>query len=266
MIDKLYKEVSFLRDVIQHVPTRNVNTEDDKEVAIQTATYYFKTCRPIVVGLGKPSEYIQEYDSLWQELLRLAHGNNSKKSYQKVVGELYRMTITVSVFSKTLPDLPDQSAINFTSDEEKIFKTLDKLLPSAADSYKQCLIDLQAKTQRLSYRGIASDFREVLREVLDHLAPDNEVMSDPNYHNDPNQTKPTMTQKVTHILRSRRRSKSQRSSAEKSIELIEQLFAEVTRSLYTRASLATHLATSKTEVGQIKRFLDTVLFDILEIK
>ncbi len=263
MIDKLYKEVSFLRDVIQHVRTRDVNTEDDKEVAIQTSTFYFKTCRPFVVELGKSPEYIQKYDSLWQELLRLAHGNNSKKSYQKVVGEIYRVTIALSVYSKTLPD---HSAINFTSDEEKLFKTLDRLLPSAADSYKQCLIDLQAKTPRLSYRGIASDFREVLREVLDLLAPDKEVMSDPNYHNEINQTKPTMTQKVAHILRSRRRSKSQRSSAEKSIELIEQLFAEITRSLYTRASLATHLETTKTEVGQIKRFLDTVLFDLLEIK
>ena len=107
---------------------------------------------------------------------------------------------------------------------------------------------------------------EILREVLDYLAPDMEVTSDPNYRNEPDQTKPTMGQKVRHILRSRRRSKSQRATTEKSIELIEQLSGEIARGVYTRASQATHLATTKSEVGQIKRYLETVLFDLLEIK
>ena len=264
MIDNLYKEVSFLRDVIQHVPTRNVNSDEDKQVAIQTSTLYFKTCRPFVVALGKPSEFIEKYDSLWQSLLRLAHGNNAKRTYQKVVTQLYRMTTEISVYSKTLPDQPP--ATIFTSDEEKLIATLDKMLPSAADSYKQSLIDLQATNPRVSYRGIASELREVLREILDHLAPDAEVTSDANYQNEPDQTKPTMGQKVRHILRSRRRSKAKRLTTEKSIELIERLFGEIARGVYTRASLATHLESTKSEVGQIKRYLDTVLFDLLEIK
>jgi len=264
MIDDLHKELSFLREVIQNVPTRNVNTEEDKQIAIQTGMLYFKICRPFVLALGKPSEFIEKYDSLWQALIKLAHGNNSKQTYQKVLTRLYRMTTEISVYSKTLPDHP--AAITFTSDEEKLIATLDKMTPSAADSYKQSLIDLQTKNPRLSFRGIAAELREILREVLDYLAPDMEVTSDPNYRNEPDQTKPTMGQKVRHILRSRRRSKSQRATTEKSIELIEQLSGEIARGVYTRASQATHLATTKSEVGQIKRYLETVLFDLLEIK
>jgi hypothetical protein len=264
MIDNLHKELSFLRDVIQHVTTRNVNTDDDKQIAIQTGTLYFKTCRPFILALGRPPEFIGKYDSLWQALIKLAHGNNSKRTYQKVLTKLYRMTTEISVYSKTLPDQP--AAITFTSDEEKLIATLDKMIPSAADSYKQSLIDLQTKNPRLSFRGIASELREVLREVLDYLATDTEVMIDPNYHNEPDQTKPTMGQKVRHVLRSRRRSKSQRATTEKSIELIERLSGEIARGVYTRASQATHLETTKSEVRQIKRYLDTVLFDLLEIK
>jgi hypothetical protein len=264
MIDDLHNALSFLRDVIQHVRTQNVNTEDDKQTAIQTGTLYFKTCRPFVLVLGKPSEFIEKYDSLWQALIKLAHGNNSKRTYQKLVTQLYRMTTDISVYSKTLPDQP--AVVTFTSDEEKLIATLDKMIPSAADSYKQSLIDLQAKNPRLSFRGIAAELREVLREILDYLAPDTEVMSDPHYRNEPVQTKPTMGQKVRHILRSRHRSKSQRATTEKSIELIEQLSGEIARGVYTRASQATHLETTKSEVGKIKRYLDTVLFDLFEIK
>ncbi len=265
MIDELHKQVSFLRDVIQHVATRNVNTDDDKQIAIQTGTLYFKTCRPLVAALGKPPEFIQRYDSLWQSLLRLAHGNNAKRTYQKVVTQLYRMTTEISIYSKTMPGQPPPLNV-FTTDEDKLIATLDKMLPAAADSYKQALIDLQAKTDRLSYKGIASELREVLRNVLDHLAPDAEVAIDPNYRNEPDQTKPTMAQKVKHLLRSRRRSKSSRTSTEKSIDLIEELAGEIARGVYTRASLATHLEATKLEVEQIKRYLDTVLFDLLEIK
>ena len=61
-----------------------------------------------------------------------------------------------------------------------------------------------------------------------------------------------MGQKVRHILKFCRRSKSQRITTEKSIELIEQLSGEITRGIYNRASQATHLETTKSEVEQIK--------------
>jgi hypothetical protein len=74
-----------------------------------------------------------------------------------------------------------------------------------------------------------------------------------------------MKQKVRYILTSRDRNRTQMKSAEKMVGLIEELSGEVMRAVYNRASLATHVHQSKTEVPQIKRYVDTVLFDLLEI-
>lgn len=114
-------------------------------------------------------------------------------------------------------------------------------------------------------RGTAAEFRESLREVLDHLAPDAEVEAQSWYKPEERQTKPTMRQKTRYILTSRERNKTQRASAEKMLGLIEELSGEVMREVYNRASLAAHVHQSKREVQQIKRYVDTILFDLLEI-
>lgn len=54
------------------------------------------------------------------------------------------------------------------------------LVPTAALSYQQAIRDL-ADGGRVSYRGPAAELREVLREVLDHQAPDGEVMKSSDY-------------------------------------------------------------------------------------
>jgi len=53
--------------------------------------------------------------------------------------------------------------------------------------------------------------------------------------------------------------------AEKAIGVVEGLAGEVVRAAYDRASLATHLETTRAEVIRIKRYVDSVLFDLLEI-
>ena len=74
-----------------------------------------------------------------------------------------------------------------------------------------------------------------------------------------------MKQKVRYVLVTRNRPKAQRETAEKSLSLIEELSGEVARAVYNRASLATHVSESKSEVAKIKRYVDIVLLDLLEI-
>ncbi len=74
-----------------------------------------------------------------------------------------------------------------------------------------------------------------------------------------------MKQKARFVLLSRGRSKTQASVAEKAIGVVESIAGEVVRATYDRAALATHLETTRTEVIRIKRYVDTVLFDLLEI-
>ena len=170
----------------------------------------------------------------------------------------------VLTLTSPLPRSAKREAVILSTDEMSILETLDRLIPSAAASYRQGLADIKGD-DRLSYRGTAAELREALRETLDHLASDEAVTAQAGFKLEFGQTKPTMKQKVVFVLTSRGRNKTQRVSAEKSLAVIEELSGEVLRAVYNRASLATHVQESRSEVQQIKRYVDTVLFDLLEI-
>ena len=245
----------------------NVNDQSLKDRAIALATHYFSDVRPRVVAAVGESKTVLQHDELWQQLVRLAHGNNARRTYSRSIGALRKQLSEFNIAALATPVIQtSQSAAgaSLSREETQILRTLESLIPSAAASYRQGLTDLLGPA-RLSYRGTAAEFRESLRETLDHLAPDAEVIAQKWYKPEEGQTKPTMKQKARYTLISRAQNKTQRASAEKMFGLIEELSGEVMRAVYNRASLATHVHQSKGEVQQIKRYVDTVLFDLLEI-
>jgi hypothetical protein len=268
MIGELIARLDTLLSAVQRGRAVNVNDQETKDRAIELATLYFKTIRPpLVRGLGETQE-ILEHDQEWQDLVRLAHGNNARRTYlnslralKKRLGQLNVSVLSTVSLSDTKHAL---GARSLTAEESLLIETLERLVPSASASYRQGLLDLRS-ADRLSYRGTATEFREALREVLDHLAPDADVVAQPGFKLETGQTKPTMKQKVRFVLISRGLNKSQRESSEKSLGLIEELSGEVARAVYNRASVATHVHESRREVQKIKRYVDTVLFDLLEI-
>ncbi len=139
------------------------------------------------------------------------------------------------------------------------------MVPSAAASYIQGILDL-ASPEKVSYRGCACEFREAFRETLDYLAPDEEVMKAQGYTPEKDRKTPTMKQKVRFILKSRGLNQTRSNVTEKSLELIESLHGDIARAIYDRASLATHLETTREEVFQLKRYVDTIFFDLLAIQ
>jgi Predicted pPIWI-associating nuclease len=170
----------------------------------------------------------------------------------------------ISTLSVQIPTVKLGTSTSPSREETLLLKTLETLVPSAAASYRQGLSDL-ISAERLSYRGTAAEFREALRETLDHLAPDPDVEKQTWYKAEERQPHPTMRQKVRYVLISRNRNKTQRESAERMLTLIEELSGDVMRAVYNRASLATHIHQAKSEVQKIKRYVDTVLFDLLEV-
>jgi len=243
-----------------------VNDRDTKAAAIALAATYFSEVRPhLLAVLGH--EQVQRPDEAWQELVRLAHANNKRSSYLKLTRRLAIQLRELSV--QTLGKTAERTAhgkgpSDLTPAELQLLSTLEGLLPTAAASYRQGLLDLR-DAERLSYRGTASEFREALREALDHLAPDAEVAKESGFKYEDGQTRATMKQKARFVLVSRGRSKTQTAVAEKAIGVVEGLTGEVVRATYERASLATHLETTRAEVLRIKRYVDTVLFDLLEV-
>jgi hypothetical protein len=126
-----------------------------------------------------------------------------------------------------------------------------------------------ADSRRLSFRGPAHELRESLREVLDHLARDAEMKKDGvKYEKDQHgkdRSTYTMKQKVRFIFKARERSLTESAVPEKATSTIDELIAEVTRSTYDRGSLSAHQERGKKSVEQLKRWVDVILHDLLEL-
>jgi hypothetical protein len=267
MISELLANTKRLLATIRKLRAVNVNGESLRQEAIDLGAFYFKNCRNESQNRLAGPAILAEYDEQWQNLLRLAHGSNSKNSYLKLLKRLVKTTTEIAIIKHTRPVIPANGVQSQPQGESEVLllTTLDELIPTAAQSYRQGLQDINNEGHRLSFRGTACEFREALRETLDTLAPDASVEEQPWFNIEPNTTKPTMKQKVRFILSSRERSKTQRVSAEKSVDLIDNLCGEVTRAVYDRASLSTHVQSTKQEVIKMKRYLDAVLLDILEV-
>lgn len=155
-------------------------------------------------------------------------------------------------------------AVLATPAERLIIKTLSRILPAAAVSYQQCLLDLGGPLRR-SYRGVAHELREVLRETLHYLASDADVMAAPGFKLEIGQDRPTQRQKALHVLRNRKLSREETSAPELTVTMVEELAARITRTAYTRGSKDAHTSSSASEVRQLKMWIDAVLGELLEI-
>ncbi len=215
MIDALLADVDGLLGAVRRGRSVNINDQATKARAIALATRYFKDVRPGIVRTLGASADLTSPDNLWQDVIRLAQGNNSRRSYINKLRAVRQQlgALSVTMLAAARPAAP--SPPTPTPEEQLLIATLEGLVPSAGDSYRQGLVDL-SDAAHISFRGTATEFREALREVLDHLAPDEAVMKEDAFKLEAGQSKPTMKQKVRFVLKSRGLSKTQRETTEKS--------------------------------------------------
>ena len=156
------------------------------------------------------------------------------------------------------------SFIVATPSERLIIETLSRILPAPAISYEQCLLDLGGPPRR-SYRGVAHELREVLRETLDYLAPDATVMAESGFKFEQDLKRPTQRQKALYVLRNRNLSREEMVAPELTVSMIDEMGARITRTAYNRSSKDAHTSSSAPEVRQLKMWIDAVLGELLEI-
>jgi hypothetical protein len=202
-------------------------------------------------------------DDGFRGLLELSDRSGAKSSYKKHNRAIRKLIPKVSSQIELAQGTARPSA-SATQEDERIIETLDGLVPAAALSYRQAIIDL-ADDKRLSFRGPALELREALRETLDHLAPDDAVTSVQGYAHEKGRLKPTMKQKVRFILKARGQSKSSSEVPEQTTITVEEMVGTLTRSVYDRSSGAAHTASERKTVVQIRRYVVAVLHHILEI-
>ncbi len=267
--DSVGQKVAAFRSALARCRSVNINTTSLKSQAKQVVQFYFRQARPALRQVGFAEESLDVIDGEMQEVLRLSNGNNRKSYYTDHIKLIEAERAAIDSQRELL--LSQKAIVAATAVpvarsmvEQAILTTLQQIVPTAALSYEQGCHDL-VDGNRISFRGVASEFRECLREVLDHLAPDKEVLAQQGFKLEDGQKKPTMKQKARFILRARGQAATAVKAPEDAVSTVEEKFGGLARSVYERSSISSHVTTSKGEVIQIKMYVDTVLAELLEI-
>ncbi len=264
IIPDFVQRLELARKDLNGVKSPQLNSQKRRDDLRLLVEEYFNEIRPKLKSAAEQDEDVRNVDTLMQELLALCHKRGSVKLYQSQLSKIRKSLILVDVRLVASPRGNAEPQVDDYLDI-KIIQTLDQIVPSAALSYQQALLDLQTK-QRFSWRGPATDLREALRETLDHLAPDEDVVAMPGYKQSAATNGPTMKQKVRFVMKSRGVKKALSAPAEEATQSIDSAVGTFVRSVYTRSNVSTHTPTDKSEVLRIRDFVRVVMCELLEVR
>jgi len=254
-IRKFISEVESVRKQVARHRPKQLRSKNVKRNIANLVDVYFRELRPSLPKLARFN--IDEVDSEFQLLLELTHKSGAAQTYYRY---LTFIMSRLAVLDGAMLAAPTEEMSS--EDDVLIISTLRKIVPGAASSYEQALIDLRDNS-RLSWRGPATDLREALRETLDYLAPDKEVEAISGYKTEDGAHGPTMKQKVRFILRSRGVGKGRSDSTELAVTGVDEIVGGFVRSVYQRSSISTHTPTEKSEVIRIRNFVRLALIELL---
>ncbi len=257
-------QLAQMRKDLNSIASQQLNSQKRRDALRGLVEDYFNNIRPSLISASEQDQDVGNVDNLMQELLVLCHKRGSVKRYRTLLSKARKALIGLDARLLVSP-IGSENIDPDNSVDTMIMETLEQIVPSAALSYKQALQDLQAD-ERFSWRGPATDLREALRETLDYLAPDSDVIAMPGYKQSPDTTGPTMKQKVRFILKSRDITRALSAPAETATESIETAVGSFVRSVYTRSNVSTHTPTDKAEVVRIRDFVRVVLCELLEVQ
>jgi hypothetical protein len=260
-LDELSKHVGVLTQLANSGRTKTVTVAAAQPVARAIAKTYFESVRPELDPVKSRAGLVEEIDFVVQSILQLAMGTREKQAYVGQLNELrpYLLEATVDVMKSR-----GTAQLVLSGTERSILDTLVALLPSCAASYEQALRDI-AQGGRISWRGTATELREALRGVIDHLAPDDKVAAAPGFQLEAEQSRPTQKQKVRYILKARRSGSPAVTVAEASLDTIDEAVATLARSTYQRGSVSTHIGSTSKEIKSLKRYVDALLAELMEV-
>lgn len=254
-----------LETLLLHSAGRTIRSSRIRETARALAQQFFREVRPHLVAIGIREAEVSRFDAPLRDLLEISHRHGERSIYVRLVAEVRQAFAGLAPLREIHMGRAGAVGVAvLTPVENRIVETLQRLNPAAAGAYLQATIDLGGPP-RYSYRGVAHELREVLRETLDHFAPDADVMAEPGFQLEAGQTRPTQRQKALFVLSRRRLPAGARRTPEEAVGMVEELGAAITRSTYTRGAISAHTPTPATEVRQMKMYVDAVLAELLEI-
>lgn len=266
--DEFAESIRKLESTLSQSDAKTVRSPEVRDTARSLAQLYFRETRLHLQDLRFSEEVLAEVDAPAKVLLDLSHAQSERAAYFTALASIRKSQGELSpereIRMGSGPGVLGSGTVVATHTERLIIDTLADLVPSASQSYEQALVDLDAPMRR-SYRGVAHEMREALRETLDHFAPDAAVMAEKGFKLEKGLTRPTQRQKALHILKKRKLSADAIKAPEQAVSMVDELGAAIARSTYRRGNMSAHGAGTGQEVRQLKMYIDAVLAELLEV-
>lgn len=271
VLSELLANIQSVQTQLQKSSTRLVRAKAEISALRELTQTYFRTIRQDIALVGLDSEPL---DLPFGTILELTNRASQRSSYVDALRRARKKASEMEVqyeFALSEGGAGDEldTPIKFSDQENQIIKILKQINPFFSDAYTQIILDLSDQG-RISYRGAVHEMRELLRGILNHFAPDAEVEAQANFSFERGQKKPTRTQKMKFILSSRNQSSAQIEPAKKATRFLDvqtEILSLIPNAVYSAGSDSAHADPRelKREVLSLKRYLDAVLCDILEI-
>jgi hypothetical protein len=259
--------VSQLDRQVKAVTGQSISSKALQSLAREMVEQYTRIVRPELLQSGFSDAELDEIDGHMELALRLTTGTRMRAAYlengrrvRKALRELDVARVMRAGVSSSRDDAHARAAR--TAIDGLVLEALHQILPMTAASYEQALIDLD-DLARISYRGVANELREVLREVIDYYAPDEALRADGVKAEGAHGF--TQKQKVRFVMRQRRVPENAREAPERTVEMIDAAMASLARATSVRTSISAHVSTGRTEARTIKPYVEVVLADLLNV-
>jgi Predicted pPIWI-associating nuclease len=257
LVERIRRLDKDVRPLVGKQVFKNAIRNDAREIV----DVYFREHREPLLSGGLSN--LSDLDAGMHNLLEVAQRNSTAAKYRATLKKLDGCLRQAE--KQALMSGSSGATAHLEPVDKLILATLSGFLPSAARSYEQAMSDLRSGA-RLSWRGPATDLREALRETLDHLAPDEQVLGEPGFKLEKDTTGPTMKQKVRHILRKRGVGKSAMQSPESATQAVDEIVGTFVRGVYTRSSISSHTPTDRAEILRIRDWVRVALCELLEVR
>lgn len=217
--------------------------------------------------LGGDDPHLAQISEMMEEILRVSSDGSARRTVVRSVANVckkFRDDLLLPLNRAYWSRAPERSP---AGQDEGAAKRLRKLDAKVAADYEQAVLDIE-DPDRISYRGAASELREVLTQVLHILAPTAEVQATDWYKEARKsgvvtEPKPTRAERTKFILRKQEQGTTGTGFAESYMSMVEERLSQVIGRTFARSNRSTHADSEKDELTRLLPYVNALLRELL---
>ncbi len=251
------RQLELLLKALSRRSAAHVNTADEISQVRAVVTTWFETLRPGLAAQGIAGANLRRVDEPLRSCMELTTNRSLRRRYRALLRSAtrkFKQSVIVEAATKTDELGMDPAAA-------QVAEKLARVASALSASYQQVHRDLR-DSGRLSYRGTANELREALRELLDRLAPEDEVVKQRWFNVATSSGRPTHQQRARFVLEQRGAGSRILDVANESISIVEDGLARLVREMYNRTSAAAHTSQDAEEIRKMIRYFDALVVDL----